>query len=90
MRTATAGATSPAACALTARAPSPPLQATKAADLVVAAVRFMLTLEAGRLNPDVYWALAKPLARNPLYQRLVAAAPRSWAYATMYAVGACA
>ena len=49
----------------------------------------MLTLEAERLNPDVYWPLAKPLARSPLYHRLVAAAPRAWAYAAFYAVGAC-
>ena len=63
--------------------------AVRAANLVCASVRFMLTLEAGRLRPDVYWALAKPAAKLPWLQRTLAAVvPEIVGCYPFYAMGA--
>lgn len=64
-------------------------QAARGADLAHAAARFLLTLEASALPPDVYWALAKPAARNRAVQAVLSTlVPRRWAYYPFYALQA--
>lgn len=60
-------------------------QCTRAADLLCSSARFLLTLEAEALPPDVYWALAKPLARKPSVQSLLGAlVPERYGYYPFY------
>ena len=65
--------------------PSKMEQPVRATDVVHAAARFLLTLEAQALPPDVYWGLSKPAARDPNVQRLLATVvPERWAYYPFY------